>query len=147
MRKTDPAIETARITARQAIAVALITGIVSIVTTLIATGNLITQKIEGTASDSGSRTSNAPVLDAPHIFFSARSIEFPLSTCMEKARGALDRGEFTGIDSARYFSWGYRGENVGGIWCHTDVGQMIFLAAGKEQAAVEGTKTVLERSY
>jgi hypothetical protein len=145
MSKRDAELESARISARQAIIVAAITGVVSIVTTLIATGSI--GRGDGGASGSGSSATSAPVLNAPNLFFVAKSIDASLTECMDKARDALGRGKFTGISSTEYFSWGYREDVIGGIWCHTDVRQVIFLSAGKDQAAVEEARSILDRSY
>lgn len=148
MSKLDPTVETARISARQAIVVASITGIVSIVGTLVGTGNLTPRRSEGTASSSvTSATSRAPVLDAPQLSFVAKDTSSTLDECMEKARGALGRGQLTGVESGQHYAWGYRGETIGYVWCHTDARQVIFMAAGKNPATSEETRVILERSF
>ncbi len=120
MTTDGTAVTTARITALQAIVVALITCVGTIVTTLIATGTLFGRK-DGTAtiSATGPSVPSAPsVLDAPQMAFSARATELSLNDCLAKSRDALAQARFTGIRSDRFFSLGYHGDTVGVIWCH-----------------------------
>jgi hypothetical protein len=146
MSTNDVAITTARITAFQAIAVALITGILTMMTTLLATGNLFGRH-EGTAAASGPHPMSASVLDAPQILFNAQPAEMSLNECVGKASSALTRAGFTGVETARYFVRGYRGDTMGTIWCHTDARQLIFIAAGKDASSAEDTRSILVRSY
>jgi hypothetical protein len=146
MNTNDVAIATARITAFQAITVALITGILTMITTLLATGNLFGRH-EGTAAASRPHPTSASVLDAPQILFSAQPTEMSLNECVEKARSAMTRADFTGIEAARYSVFGYRGDTMGTIWCHTDARQLIFIAAGKDASSAEDTRSILARSY
>jgi hypothetical protein len=66
---------------------------------------------------------------------------------MNRAKRALDHGDFRGARSTQYLWWGYRDRYVGAFWCHTDAKQVIFLAAGPDSAGAEQTRTILERSY
>ena len=141
-------IATARINAWQAIVVALITGVVTIVTTLIATGNLLSQK-ENTAAGVGPLQESPGLLNAPVIRFRGREMDFSLEKCMQRARTALvdDETGFTGPDVREYTILGFRGDTAGAIWCHTDVRQVLFIAAGRDIKLVEETLTLLERAH
>ena len=143
-------IVTAKIQAWQAIVAAVITGVLGIVTTLITTGTIFSGRSENTGNSqkgSGSIEMPAPVLDAPIIRYRSKAIDFPLDRCMEKARAAFESGGFTGTESREYVVQGYRSQYTASIWCHTDVGQAIFIAAGKDGSMVEQTLTLLDRAY
>ncbi len=153
MKNEDPRIEVARINARQAILGAVIVGLVSIITTLIATGNLFTKDPLGTSSTATGRESPGTILDAPHLAFSTKKIEFSLDQCMNNAKEALDnakdteRKKYTGLESRRYIAWAYNGDTTGLIWCHTDEGIVIFIGAGKNWTRADETRVTLLRSF
>ena len=148
MANEEDRIQTARINARQAIIVAAITGIVSIITTLIATGNLLPDRTRGkTLAGGGASVPGMAVLAAPHLYFSSRQIDPSLERCMQKARDSLERAGLSGQESRQYFSWGYANETTGLIWCHTDEGVVIFLAAGRDEGAASRTAEALRRSF
>ena len=129
MKKKDTAIRTARISAYQAIAVALIGVIPGILGTLYATGNLSPARHQGTTA---SVTQTVPaVLEAPHLHFLPKKIDLSLEKCKEKAVKAVDEAKLTGQVAKEHIVWGYWREMTGVIWCNTDDRVVIFLAAGK----------------
>jgi hypothetical protein len=147
MRKDDPAITTARINARQTIIVAAITGVVSIITTLGATGELFPRRSVTSSSESAGPPPSPAVLEAPSFAFLARDIGGSLDACRSKAEAAFAEAGFDGSRFRGHFGWGYRGTATGVVWCHADVGQVIFIASGKDGAAVDQTLALLDRTY
>jgi len=148
MKNDDKSVETARVNARQAIIVAIITGIVSIASTLIATGYLSPGRARvGTSAAGGESISYAPVLDAPHLYFSTKQTDLSLDQCMKKAKDGLERARLSGHDSKRYFAWGYQNKTTGLIWCDTDEKLVIFLAAGKDDREASLIREALSRSF
>src|SRR5688572_9971938 len=118
MEKHDTAIHTARITARQAIAVTVITTLGGIMTTLIATGNLLPNR---SRAENLTRPASVPaVLDAPHIHFDTRPTDGSLESCMQKAVKAVENVGLTGQEKRDIFAWGYRQQTTGLIWCRPD---------------------------
>jgi hypothetical protein len=145
MEKHDTAIHTARITARQAIIVAVITALGSIITTLIATGNLLSNR---SRAEILTRPASVPaVLDAPHVYFDTRSSDGSLESCMQKAVKAVENVGLTGRDKRDIFAWGYRQQTTGLIWCRPDARLAIFLAAGKDYNEAVQTAEALARSF
>jgi hypothetical protein len=147
MKRDDPTVATARITARQTIIVAAITGVVSIVTTLGATGELFPRRSATSSSGSAAAESRPAVLEAPAFGFRGRRMGSSLEDCRRKAEEAFAEARFDGAQFLGHFGWGYRGTNTGVVWCHFDVDQVIFIAAGKEIAGVEETLELLDRTY
>lgn len=145
----EAAVQAARISARQAVLVALITGIVSILTTLIATGVLTPgTSLQETSASEGAGTSEHAVLEAPILHFSSVPTDAPLEACMQKANRALDKGlELVGIRAQRYYTWGYQQDTIGLIWCHTDEELVIFLSSGTDDPAAAQMAEALRRSF
>jgi hypothetical protein len=109
MEKHATAIHTARITARQAIVVTVITTLGGIITTLIATGNLFPNR--GRSETPTQVASSVPaVLDAPHLYFNWKTIDGSLENCMEKAVTAVKSPglNLEGRDRKSVFAFGYR---------------------------------------
>lgn len=146
MPSDHASVETARINARQAIVVALITGAVAITTTLLATGTLGGGGADAT-SRQGATTSTPAVLEAPVQHFSAKPTSLSLDACLARAGDGLRGMEMTGIEQGAYFAWGYRAQTTGLVWCHTDEGLVIFLAAGRDAAAAAEVATGLRRAF
>jgi hypothetical protein len=113
MEKHDTAIHTARITARQAIVVTVITTLGGIITTLIATGNLFPNRETPTQVAS----SVPAVLDAPHLYFNWKTVDGSLENCMEKAVTAVKSPglNLEGRDRRNVFAFGYRQQTTGVI--------------------------------
>lgn len=148
MENEDSSIKVARINARQAIYVAIIVGLVSITTTLIATGNLFPKHHLGTSGDTTDEYQTpTTVLDAPHLAFSTNVIDLSLDQCMDNATEALNRTGYSGMEIRRYFAWIYNGDATGLIWCHTDEDIVIFIGAGKDWARASKTSESLRRSF
>ena len=143
-----PSIEVARINARQALLGALIIGGFSVLTTLLATGHLLPKKTEGTQGDRvNSSSAKRTVLDAPNVAFLAKPIKLSLPQCMDRARKILSDAKLTGRDEGRYFVYAYNADVIGVIWCHTDEGLAIFLAAGKDRKRNADTMEMLRRMF
>src|SRR5688572_20010028 len=125
MEKHDTAIHTARITARQAIVVTVITTLGGIITTLIATGNLSPNR--GRSDTPTQVASSVPaVLDAPHLYFDTKPVDGSLENCMEKALNAVKTADLNGRDNRGIFAFGYRQQTTGVIWCRPDARLAIF---------------------
>ncbi len=146
--RDNQTLEAVRINSRQTIIVAVVTGLVSIVTTLIATGNLPGgQAANHTAGDVGESASNFAVLNAPELHFSTIPIDLSLDECMIKADDDLKELELTGTEEGRYIRWGYDNDTTGLIWCHTDEALAIFLAAGTNATATSDLAEALRKSF
>jgi hypothetical protein len=125
---------------------ALVTGVVSIICTLLITGNLFPRVKQGT-SEQGVTQKKAPVLNAPELSFSSKRTEISLADCMSKAKAALDRAALTGQDGRAYYVWGYQNQTTGFIWCNTDEGLVIYLAAGPNSGETSNVMEALRRSF
>lgn len=125
---------------------ALITGLVSIFTTLLITGRLFPRATQGTSAP-GVTESRAPVLDAPDIRFSSKRINDSLTDCMSHATSALEKARLTGRDAKAYYAWGYQNQTSGIIWCNTDDGLVIYLAAGRSAEETSNVLEALRKSY
>ena len=148
MENEDSGIKIARINASQAIYVAIIVGLVSITTTLIATGNLFPKRQLGTSGNSTDENeSPTTVLDAPHLNFSTKVIDLSLEQCMKNAKEALNATGYSGLESRQYFAWVYNEDTTGLIWCHTDEDIVIFIGAGKDWAVASKTSEMLRKSF
>ena len=125
---------------------ALITGVVSIFTTLIVTGKLFPRAPQGTSGQETTQ-SKSPVSLAPEIAFSSKRTDMSLPDCMSQAKAALTRATLTGREEKAYFVWGYQNQTTGLIWCHTDEGLVIYLAAGRDLTETYGVMETLRRSF
>ena len=137
---------TSVLVARYGLFAALITAVLCLVGVLVSSGVLFPRH-EGTAKVSAAKPSDHPVLNAPQMYVSAKTIDASLDECAEKAGRALAAAYLKGIQSRRILNWGYRHDAIGVIWCHTDARQVIFIGAGQDDANVMTTRTLLERSY
>ena len=153
MTKSDVAITTAKIGAFQAIAVALITGLLTSLTTLYATGAF--EKGQGTGAPTVSVPAQSfiqgplketSVQSLPKMAFSARPTGLPLKECLQKARKVLINAGFSNINAADFYVTGLEDNSFGAIWCHTDARQLIFLSAAKEFPAAQDTEELLVNS-
>ena len=145
MKKNDTAIRTARITAFQAIAVAVITAVPAILGTLfVATDRLSSKRAQGTAV---AAQSVPAVLDAPHLYFRSDKSDLSLESCREKADKAVSKAELTGKQDGAFIAWGYWHDTTGVIWCNTDYRVITFLAAGKNYDAAIQTVDALRKSF
>jgi hypothetical protein len=137
---------TSLIVARYGLFAALITGLLTLVGVLVSSGVLFPRH-EGTAKVTGTGVADPPVVNAPQVYVSARTIDGSLDECVQQAGHALATAQLTGIRSERPLQWGYHEDAIGLIWCHTDARQVIFIGAGPNDANAVKTRTLLERSY
>ena len=126
---------------------ALITGVVSIFTTLIVTGKLFPRSPQGTSGQEATQQSKSGVENAPEIAFSSKRTDMSLPDCMSQAKAALTRAGLTGREERAYFAWGYQNQTTGFIWCDTDEGLVIYLAAGRDSTETYGLMETLRRSF
>jgi hypothetical protein len=143
----DSSVATARINAWQAIVVALITGAVSIVTTLAATGQFGARGGQTEGGGTGASETGPALLDAPVINFQAQRADVSLDECRARAGAALKTADLTGTQVRDFWAFGYQGGYTGIVWCHTDVNQVIFLTAGREEGPGQQLLRLLQRAY
>ncbi|MCW8884675.1 MAG: hypothetical protein OQK12_05385 [Motiliproteus sp.] len=144
----DPSITVAKINALQAITGALIVGLFSVLTTLLATGHFQSAaEPQNTSGDVLANLPKADVLNAPHIGFSSKEISLNLDQCMENATQALNATEYGGLEKRRFFAWVYHKDITALIWCHVDQQLVIFFTAGKEWQQVTEAEQKLRRLF
>lgn len=125
----------------------LVTGVLGVVSTLLATGLLFPLPNHGTTAAAGTTTATPAVLNAPYVYFSSKRIDNSLTDCMAKANAELERLGFTGREAKRYFAWGYQNETTGLVWCNTDEKLVIYVAASRNDQEAAQKAEALRRSF
>lgn len=125
----------------------VITGLVSILTTLLVTGHLLPHRQEGTTATASTSASRSPVLNAPFVYFSSKNIDYSLPDCMAKAKADLERAKLTGLEAKDYVAWGYQDETTGLVWCNTDENVVVYIAAGGNYQKASELAEALRKSF
>jgi hypothetical protein len=149
-----PAPSSDRITAWQAVIVAAITGIVSITTTLIATGRfsrpdpIPTQVSSGQTQDSSSRSTEIPaVLGAPELSWGYLTTPESPEECSTRARNAFVRLGYTGINRSEQWNWARHQGNTVVILCVPGQTWGLAITAGMLSSDTERDNTAILRSF
>lgn len=167
-RGSAPTIEAARIASRQTIVVAAITGVVSVITTVLATRAASPSDHKPSPGSEAALTgrtaedavSHLPVnRRLPIMRFGVIPTTLSAEDCSRRAVATLHDRNFTGVEMARYdsgtfvkfdYTWGYFGKQneIGAlIWCATDSHQVTFVATGPSDDQVSMLVTQLRRSF
>jgi hypothetical protein len=89
-----------------------------------------------------------PVIDTPpEIAWQPAAIEMSQQACEEKAKLALTKAGYTGINRGGQVTFGYDRNYIGLIWCNAAKGTSFQFVSGPEWEIVERLSTELKRAF